>query len=217
MPDVESDQTPPQLPPPRRQQTEAKTRTNFLPAEVSQALSFGALTGTAGALGGAIIAVSRHRPALISTVLGGAYWFTAGSVFNGSRSAITAAYGARDLSGKDKIVISGAAGALAGMAQGALATGIRSSPPAALALMVLGAGGQAVSNKLAAREPTPASKAVSKQDWLSSKWSPLTPLTDKEYENMLQEKILKLDAEIAMVDDNIAVLREKQKSTENQK
>lgn len=83
--------------------------------------------------------------------------------------------------------------------------------------MVLGAGGQAVSNKLAAREPTPASKAVSKQDWLSSKWSPLTPLTDKEYENMLQEKILKLDAEIAMVDDNIAVLREKQKSTENQK
>lgn len=83
--------------------------------------------------------------------------------------------------------------------------------------MVLGAGGQAVSNKLAAREPTPASKAGSKQDWLSSKWSPLTPLTDKEYENMLQEKILKLDAEIAMVDDNIAVLREKQKSTENQK
>lgn len=42
------------------------------------------------------------------------------SFHSGSRSAITAAYGARDLSGKDKIVISGAAGALAGMAQGAL-------------------------------------------------------------------------------------------------
>ncbi|TLS31486.1 hypothetical protein PpBr36_03645 [Pyricularia pennisetigena] len=214
MPNVEPGQTPPQLPPPpRRQQAEANSRTNFLPAEVSQALSFGALTGTAGALGGAIIAVSRHRPALISAVLGGAYWFTAGSVFNGSRSAITAAYGARDLSGKEKIVISGAAGALAGTAQGALATGIRSSPPAALAFMVLGAGGQAVSNKLAAREPTPASK----RDWLSAKWSPLTPLTDQEYEHMLQEKILKLDAEIALVDDNIAVLREKQKSTRNQK
>ncbi|KAI6368293.1 hypothetical protein MCOR25_004700 [Pyricularia grisea] len=215
MPDVEPGQTPPQLPPqPRQRQAEVKSRTNFLPAEVFQALSFGALTGTAGALGGAIIAVSRHRPALISAVLGGAYWFTAGSVFNGSRSAITAAYGTRDLSGKEKIVISGAAGAFAGTAQGALATGIRSSPPVALALMVLGAGGQAVSNKWAAREPTPASK---RDWWLSSKWSPLTPLTDQEYENMLQEKILKLDAEIAMVDDNIAVLREKQKSTENPK
>lgn len=32
-------------------------------------------------------------------------------------------------------------------------------------------------------------------------------LTDQEYENILEEKLLRLDAEIAIIDDNIAVLK----------
>lgn len=42
---------------------------------------------------------------------------------------------------------------------------------------------------------------------LASKWSPLKKLTDQEYEKLLEEKILKLDAEIAIIDDNIAALK----------
>jgi hypothetical protein len=32
-------------------------------------------------------------------------------------------------------------------------------------------------------------------------------LSDEEYEDMLREKLLKVDAEIALVDENIAALR----------
>jgi hypothetical protein len=47
--------------------------------------------------------------------------------------------------------------------------------------------------------------------YLASKWSPVTPLTDRQYEKMLEEKLLKLDAEIAIIDDNIKAVREGEK------
>lgn len=40
-----------------------------------------------------------------------------------------------------------------------------------------------------------------------SKISPLRSLSDKEYEDMLLEKILRIDAEIALIDESIAALR----------
>lgn len=36
-------------------------------------------------------------------------------------------------------------------------------------------------------------------------------LTDKEYENILEEKLLRLDAEIAIIDDNVAELKAQMK------
>jgi len=45
------------------------------------------------------------------------------------------------------------------------------------------------------------------QGWLHSRWSPVTPLTDQQYEALLQEKLLRLDAEIALVDADIALLK----------
>jgi hypothetical protein len=36
-------------------------------------------------------------------------------------------------------------------------------------------------------------------------------LSDKEYEHMLQEKLLKVNAEIALVDESIEALREQEK------
>ena len=40
-----------------------------------------------------------------------------------------------------------------------------------------------------------------------SKLSPLKKLTDKEYEDYLEEKLLKVETEIALIDDRIAELR----------
>lgn len=54
---------------------------------------------------------------------------------------------------------------------------------------------------MAERAPGP------KRDWLASKWSPLTRLTDEEYEKILEEKILKIEVEIALVEDRISHLR----------
>jgi hypothetical protein len=45
---------------------------------------------------------------------------------------------------------------------------------------------------------------------LGSKYSPLTFLSDKEYETILEEKLLRIEAEIAVVDDNIKELRDKE-------
>lgn len=42
----------------------------------------------------------------------------------------------------------------------------------------------------------------------NSKWSPMKVLSDEEYEAMLQEKLLSVEAEIAIMDDNIKKLRE---------
>jgi hypothetical protein len=64
---------------------------------------------------------------------------------------------------------------------------------------LLGAGGQAVGGALSGRNFG--------TKYLASKWSPVTPLTDRQYEKMLEEKLLKLDAELAIIDDNIQAIR----------
>lgn len=59
-------------------------------------------------------------------------------------------------------------------------------------------------------------KANLMQRLAGSKWSPMTPLSDEEYENMLQEKLLQVEAEIAIIDDRIAGYRRKAKEMETQ-
>lgn len=41
------------------------------------------------------------------------------------------------------------------------------------------------------------------------KWSPMEVLTDERYEEMLQEKLLKIEVEIALIDDRIKGFRQK--------
>jgi hypothetical protein len=40
-----------------------------------------------------------------------------------------------------------------------------------------------------------------------SKWSPMSVLSDEEYENMMQEKLLRVEAEIAVIDDKIEAFK----------
>lgn len=41
-----------------------------------------------------------------------------------------------------------------------------------------------------------------------SKWSPLKKLSDEEYVDMMDEKILRIDAEIALIEEKITELRQ---------
>lgn len=68
---------------------------------------------------------------------------------------------------------------------------------------MLGAGGSYMTQRLKNNE----SKPKEKTSWLDSKWSPMKRLSDKDYEEKLEEKILRLDAEIAIIDENIASLK----------
>ena len=69
---------------------------------------------------------------------------------------------------------------------------------------LLGAGGQMVANHVAAREPR-VKDDKDGQFW--SKLSPLKKLTDDEYVDKMQDKILKVEVDIALIDDKIAELR----------
>jgi len=66
---------------------------------------------------------------------------------------------------------------------------------------LFGGAGQLVANAI---DWTPKDPAAG--GFLKSKWSPVTFLSDEEYEKILEEKLLRVEVEIAIVDDNIKEL-----------
>lgn len=59
-----------------------------------------------------------------------------------------------------------------------------------------------------------------KENWLQKlakkNWSPMSVLTDEDYEKMMNEKILSVEAEIAIIDEKIEQFRKQQKELENE-
>ena len=75
--------------------------------------------------------------------------------------------------------------------------------PGMIFFSLFGCAGQYAANAV---DWTPRSEPISK-GILQSRWSPVTFLSDEEYEKILEEKLLRVEAEIAIVDDNIRDLR----------
>ena len=75
---------------------------------------------------------------------------------------------------------------------------------------LFGAGGQVIVNWRAARAASNPS-TLGKGFW--SRWSPLTRLSDQDYEKILEERLLRVEADIAIVDDHIKELRESENKT----
>lgn len=93
--------------------------------------------------------------------------------------------------------------------------------PGAIMFAIFGAAGQALYNMADARnsELTEIGESEKKTSFLNSKWSPMKVLSDNEYEKMLREKLLRVNAQIALVDENIEALRaqERELATEEKK
>ncbi len=76
--------------------------------------------------------------------------------------------------------------------------------------------GQAIFNALDTRQPAASGSASANSSGLGSfwrslggsKWTPFTVLSDEDYEAMLKEKLLRVDAEIAMIDEKIEQLKQ---------
>lgn len=83
-----------------------------------------------------------------------------------------------------------------------LLRGPRNILPGAVVFSLLGAGGQFASNRWSAREGSPKKTS----DWFTSKWSPMKKLSDEEYKAMLEEKILRVEADLAILEENKAAL-----------
>ncbi|KAI4603425.1 hypothetical protein KJ359_003235 [Pestalotiopsis sp. 9143b] len=177
----------------------------------AKALQTGAVTGMIGSFVGLGTGIMRNAPPALFAAFAGLQWFTLGSSFVASRSLLHHAWGGEEtLRPWDKVAASTAAGGVSGMV-GGLIRGPSNIIPGVLFFSTLGGSATYLSQKFEGRE------TKEKTSILASKWSPLKKLTDQEYEKLLEEKILKLDAELAIIDDNIAALKASEQSSSQAK
>jgi hypothetical protein len=85
--------------------------------------------------------------------------------------------------------------------------GPRNIIPGALVFSLLGAGGQAYLNRREARPPAPEKKPESSGSSWWSRWSPIKRLSDEDYAAILEERVLQLEADIALIDERIEEIR----------
>jgi hypothetical protein len=77
--------------------------------------------------------------------------------------------------------------------------------PGTIVFALLGGLGQVAYNLADSRA---GKRDMSDQgSWLNSRWSPVKALSDDEYSKILQERLLRVNAEIALLDDNIEAVK----------
>jgi hypothetical protein len=120
--------------------------------------------------------------------------------------------------GSDRIRASAISGGITGGTVGLLFRGPRNVVPGMIMFTIFGYTGQQAyewfngrhSRKLR-KEALAAQAKEENLNWLQrfakKSWSPMSILTDEQYEELLNEKLLKLEVEIALIDDKIKELR----------
>lgn len=173
-------------------------------------------------MGGAAIGIMRASPVGIFAAVTGVQWFCLASSYIGSRELLIHAWnGEENLSKTEKVMASGVAGGVAGMS-GALLRSRSNILPGMLVFSVLGAGSTLIAQQMGPsaadlereRLRRPSAETFAQQeaakkrggilDW---KYSPMTRLSDRDYEKRLEERLLRVDAEIAIIDDTIKSLK----------
>ncbi len=103
-----------------------------------------------------------------------------------------------------------------------LSSGGRSNTiPGIVMFSIFGLCGQSVFNAMDASRSEMADDEVASKPSLmkriaDARWSPMQNLSDEQYERMLKEKLLHIDAEIAVIDDKIAELRKAETNLKKQ-
>ncbi|KAJ3941512.1 uncharacterized protein N0V96_008223 [Colletotrichum fioriniae] len=178
------------------------------------------MTGTIGVFSGIAAGIIRDSTPALFAVASGIQWFALGSSYWLSRSVVMAAWGGEEkLSNSSKIQASALAGGTAGMVGGLIREhslllgyrqfltrslgGPKNIIPGVIVFSLIGGTGQAFVNAAQGRpEVTEKKKSI-----FESSWSPLKKLSDDEYRDMIDEKMLRIDAEIALIDEKIVELR----------
>ncbi|KKF96538.1 hypothetical protein CFO_g1119 [Ceratocystis platani] len=127
-----------------------------------------------------------------------------------SRNVTVRAWGGDEkLSDTQRVQASGLAGCISGTT-GGLMRGPRNILPGAFVFTLGGILGQLGLNKYLrhqAQQPAPGPQEPLTERILSSKWSPFSRLSDEKYIEIMEEKILRAEADIALIDDRISDLR----------
>ncbi|KXJ94398.1 hypothetical protein Micbo1qcDRAFT_43921 [Microdochium bolleyi] len=191
----------------------------------AKSLQSGAMAGVFGAVSGAAIGIMRSSPVTMFAAVSGIQWFSLAFSYIGSRELLYHAWnGEENLSKTEKVLASGVAGGVAGMS-GALLRSRRNILPGILVFSVLGAGSSFVGQHMGPSAASKATAEVRRQQLqkdkdggggiFSWKYSPMTRLSDKDYEKRLEEQLLRIDADIAIIDETIASLKTGESSTSN--
>ncbi|KIW63670.1 hypothetical protein PV04_08655 [Phialophora macrospora] len=167
-------------------------------------LYVGAAAGACGAAYGSIAGtlIQTSSP-LAYTSLAATQWFTAGTTFFYCRGVLLSGPLSNDKS-LHKIAASGMAGSCSGavaasfLPRGSVVTG-------SIMLGVLAAVSQ--TGLIAMQGSSPFSGVASGFRNKIAALSPMKSLSDQEYEDLLLDKLLKVDVEIAVLDDQIADLQ----------
>ncbi|KAL2164329.1 hypothetical protein VTH06DRAFT_3545 [Thermothelomyces fergusii] len=193
------------LPAQKTRPQQDKSRPPELMEILVPSLKVGVAAGACGIFTGAAAGIIRSAPPVFFAIAAGGQWFTLGTSYYATRLSSLKYFGKgkQEPSPGDRIKASTVAGGVAGTFGGML-RGPRNIIPGALVFSLLGAGGQSIANWWTARTADAAPKA-GKGFW--STWSPIKPLSDKDYESILEEKLLRVEADIALIDDRIKELR----------
>lgn len=202
---------------------------------LSAALQVGAFAGGAGLVVGGVSGVVRSTTPVLFAAASGIQWFALGSTFWATKGIILQRQGIYDWfefnrgarlqprdafppTPQEKVNASAIAGGITGGVLAPLVRGRRNMIPAVIMFSIFGYAGQSIYNVLDARNTQEQKEKLQNQNKgekenilhqiAKSRWSPMKVLSDEEYENMLQEKLLRIEADIALIDENIEKLKQ---------
>lgn len=171
------------------------------------------VSGSVGFLFGGASGIIRGAPGFLFASASGIQTFALGSSFSLVRTTIVHTWSPKGqaTAPRDLVKASALAGGISGGTLGLLTRGRSNAIPGAIMFTIFGAGGQFVYNKWTApKDPNAAPKKNFWKRMSERSWTPFRVLSNDEYAEMLREKVLKLDVEIAVLDDKIVGLREQQ-------
>ncbi|CAE7020945.1 hypothetical protein PTNB85_09854 [Pyrenophora teres f. teres] len=212
-----------------------------------ESLVIGGASAIPGTAVGAFFGTLRTRTPVLFAIVSGAQWFAIGTTFWAIRTSTLNHTGLRnwwsvsrglpigprdDLhpSPSDKIRASVIAGGLTGFSLGFLFRGPQNVIPGTVMFSLFGWAGQHGYDYLDARNSRnlrqqaeanangeDKRKGTIMYKLAQYRWSPMRALNDDEYEKMMQEKLLNIEAQIAVIDDKIEAHRKKAAEMEAQR
>ncbi|KAL4903176.1 hypothetical protein BDW74DRAFT_156768 [Aspergillus multicolor] len=174
---------------------------------LATSLKVGALSGSAGLIYGGISGVIRSPHPVIHSISHGIHWSVCGTSFWWLRSNILKHYYEDQATLTQRNYASTISGGLAGGAVTRLMGG--RFIPGLVVFSLCGYLGQVSHNTIDKWQLEQAGKPSKPflTRMAESKWIPLKPLSDDEYRGILSEKLLTIEAEIALIDDKIEELQ----------
>jgi len=190
-------------------------RRYFVDMELIQTL-VDSCAGTAGLLFGAVAGTIKSETPRLFAVASSLQWAALGSTFWLARGGISYAWKVGPMSPpQDRLKASATAGAVTGGLCGGALRGHRNIIPGAIMFTFFGYLGQSLYNLLDVRHTEQSQQTAIEVNQTTSLWrrvanskySPMKVLSDEEYENVLRRKLLQVEAEISVIDDDIEKLK----------